>query len=241
MTELLTADNLLALLSLTALEIVLGIDNIVFIAILTSKLPPERQPLARRIGLLVALGARIILLFCISWVMGFTEPLFALFGRSFSGRDLILFFGGMFLIGKATYEIHDKLEGPGAIEAAGTKARTMLGAIIQIGLLDVVFSLDSVITAVGMVDEIWVMVAAIVVAIGVMIAFANAVSGFIERHPTIKMLGLSFLLLIGVMLVAEGFGKHVDKAYIYFAMGFSLLVELMNLRVIKLHRASAKA
>lgn len=230
--EFLTADNLLALLALTALEIVLGIDNIVFIAILTSKLPISEQPLARKLGLLFAMFTRILLLLCITWVMGLTEPLFKLFEHTFSGRDLILFLGGLFLIAKATYEIHDRIEGPAELDGSRA-ARSFTSAVVQIGVLDVVFSLDSVITAVGMAEEIWVMITAIVVAIGVMFVFADAVSEFIESHPTIKMLGLSFLLLIGVMLVAEGFGRHIDKGYIYFAMGFSLLVELLNLRLIK--------
>ncbi|MCB0345480.1 MAG: TerC family protein [Bdellovibrionales bacterium] len=229
--DLITADNMLALLALTALEIVLGIDNIVFIAILTGKLPAEQRPLARKLGLLFAMLTRILLLLCISWVMGLTDPLFKLIDHAFSGRDIVLFLGGLFLIAKATFEIHDKIEGVGA-SSSKRAAKSFISAVIQIGILDVVFSLDSVITAVGMAEEIWVMIAAIVCAIGVMFLFADAVSEFIERHPTIKILGLAFLLLIGVMLVAEGFGKHINKGYIYFAMGFSLLVELLNLRVI---------
>jgi predicted tellurium resistance membrane protein TerC len=228
--ELFTSANLIALLTLTSLEIVLGIDNIVFISILTSKLPPAQQPRARRIGLMLAMGMRIALLLAITWVMGLTRPLFEVLGREISGRDLILVLGGTFLVAKATWEIHDKLEGQqhgqGPVRHAG------FGMIlIQIMLLDIVFSLDSVITAVGMAREIAVMIAAVVIAVLVMLVFAGPISDFIERHPTLKMLALSFLLLIGVILIADGFGQHVSKGYIYFAMAFSLFVEMLNLRL----------
>ncbi|MBI5363589.1 MAG: TerC family protein [Planctomycetes bacterium] len=231
MSELLTSENLLALLTLALLEIVLGIDNIVFLAILTGKLPEEQRSKARRVGLALAMLMRIGLLLALSWVMKLTSPLFEPFGHAVSGRDLILLGGGVFLIGKATWEIHDKLE---AATEHGPKAggTARFGAtLVQIVLLDIVFSLDSVITAVGMANQIAIMVTAVVIAVGVMLVFANAVSDFVERHPTIKMLALSFLILIGVMLVAEGGGKHIEKGYIYFAMAFSLLVELLNLRL----------
>ena len=230
MSELLTSENLIALITLASLEIVLGIDNIVFISILTSKLPPAQQPRARRIGLLLAMGMRIALLLALSWVMGLTQPLFTALGQEISGRDAILLLGGLFLVAKATWEIHDKLEGAG--RGAATARAASLGAIlVQIMLLDVVFSLDSVITAVGMAREIAVMIAAVVTAVLAMLIFAGAVSAFIERHPTVKMLALSFLLLIGVMLIADGLGQHVSKGYIYFAMAFSLFVELLNMRL----------
>jgi predicted tellurium resistance membrane protein TerC len=231
MAELFTTESIIALLTLTSLEIVLGIDNIVFISILVGKLPKAQQPQARRIGLLLAMGMRIALLLAISWVMGLTRPLFTLMDHSFAGRDLILLFGGLFLVAKATWEIHDKLEG--ASHATGDKPRekASYGAIlVQIVLLDIVFSLDSVITAVGMAKQVEIMIAAVVIAVGVMMAFAGAIADFIERHPTMKMLALSFLLLIGVILVADGFGQHVSKGYIYFAMSFSLFVEVLNIR-----------
>jgi len=232
MTELLTTESLIALLTLTGLEIVLGIDNIVFISILVAKLPPADQPRVRRIGLGLAMGMRIALLLAISWVMGLTKPLFALFDHAFAGRDLILLFGGLFLVAKATWEIHDKLEGAGHAAADGSKPRAAVGAVLlQIVMLDLVFSLDSVITAVGMARHIEIMVAAVVISVGVMLAFAGAIGDFIERHPTMKILALSFLLLIGVMLMVDGFGQHVSKGYIYFAMAFSLFVEILNIRV----------
>lgn len=231
MAELLTTENLIALLTLTSLEVVLGIDNIVFLSILCGKLPPERQPFARRLGLLLAMGMRILLLLAISWVMGLVRPLFEILGHEFSGRDLILLGGGAFLIAKATFEIHEKME-VSEQEARPPMGRAgMLAVLVQIALLDVVFSLDSVITAVGMVDHVPIMILAIVIAIGVMMAFAGAVSRFIDRHPTMKVLALSFLILVGVMLVAEGFGKHIEKGYIYFAMAFSLGVEFLNMRL----------
>jgi predicted tellurium resistance membrane protein TerC len=233
--------GLIALLTLTALEIVLGIDNIVFIAILVAKLPQHQQARARQIGLGLAMGIRVLLLLAISWIMGLTKPLFyipAPWAESdwfaVSGRDLILLLGGLFLIGKATYEIHDKLEGDDHHAGAAARAVASFGVIItQIVLLDIVFSLDSVITAVGMSNNIWIMITAVVIAIGVMLLFAGRVSAFVERHPTIKMLALSFLLLIGVMLVFEGFHGHIPKGYIYFAMAFSLAVELLNMRLRK--------
>ena len=229
----LNAESLIALLTLSALEIVLGIDNVVFISILSGKLPSSLQARARRIGLLLAMGMRILLLLAISWVMGLTRPLFELFHHPFSGRDLILLIGGMFLIGKATYEIHDKLEGAVATGAEKKSHASFSGVIIQILALDLVFSLDSVITAVGMAQQLWVMIVAVVLAVMVMMAFAGAVSRFIENHPTFKMLALSFLLLIGVMLTIEGIGQHINKGYIYSAMAFSLFVELLNLKLRK--------
>ena len=221
-----------SLLTLTAMEIVLGIDNVVFISILVGKLPAEQQPGARRLGLGLALVMRLALLFAISWVMGLTEPLFTIV-RTFSGRDLILLGGGLFLVAKATHEIYDKLEVAHEERArAGGGAR--YGAILlQIVALDIVFSLDSVITAVGMAQQIAVMVVAMVAAVGVMLVFAGRIGDFVNRHPSMKVLALSFLLLIGVMLVADGMGQHIGKGYIYFAMAFSLLVELLNMRMRK--------
>jgi predicted tellurium resistance membrane protein TerC len=231
-SEIFTAENLIALLTLSLLEIVLGIDNIVFISILTGKLPPEQRNRGRRIGLALAMLMRIGLLFAITWVMRLVDPLFSVLGQEVSGRDLILLGGGLFLIAKATWEIHDKLEGDEHSQAS--PRQVSFGSVIfQIMLLDIVFSLDSVITAVGMAKHIGVMVVAVVVAVGVMLVFANAIGDFVERHPTIKMLALSFLILIGVMLVAEGFGKHIEKGYIYFAMAFSLGVEILNMRLRK--------
>lgn len=235
MAELLTSESLIALATLAGLEIVLGIDNIVFISILTAKLPVEQQSGARRIGLLLAMGMRIALLLAISWVMGLTTPLFtlSLIDHSFNGRDLILLLGGLFLVAKATWEIHDKLEG-GAHGPDGAPKAASYGAIlVQIMLLDIVFSLDSVITAVGMAKHVEIMIAAVVIAVIVMMIFANGIAAFIERHPTMKILALSFLLLIGVVLIADGFGQHVSKGYIYFAMAFSLFVEVMNIRLRK--------
>ena len=222
----------IAFLTLTALEIVLGIDNIVFISILADKLPADQQKRARTIGLALALGTRILLLLSLSWVIGLTQPLFSLFGHDVSGRDLVLLLGGLFLIGKSTHEIHGSLEG--AEEQRTARATASFASIlIQIALLDIVFSLDSVITAVGMVDQIGVMIAAVVIAIAFMMFAAGTVSGFVKRHPTVKMLALSFLLLIGVMLLAEGFGRHIPKGYIYFAMAFSVFVEMLNLKIRK--------
>ncbi len=226
-------ENLIALATLTGLEIVLGIDNVVFISILSARLPAERQNAARRVGLLLAMLMRIGLLLAISWIMGLTKPLFGVLGHDFSGRDLILFFGGLFLIGKATYEIHEKLEGAGH-GADAVKVRPSFSAVIvQILLLDIVFSLDSVITAVGMVKHIPIMIAAVLISVATMMIFANMISEFIERHPTMKMLALSFLLLIGVVLLADGLGQHIAKGYIYAAMAFSLFVEILNMRIRK--------
>ena len=230
--EFLTAENIIAFLTLASLEIVLGIDNIVFISILTGKLDENVRNKARRLGLFMAMFMRIALLLAISWIMRLTEPLFPLLGHDVSGRDLILLVGGLFLIAKSTFEIHENMEVPKE-HKEGKAAKSFLSAIIQIMMLDVVFSLDSVITAVGMARAVWVMIAAIVAAVIVMMIFAGVVGDFIERHPSIKVLALAFLLLIGVMLVAEGFGKHIERGYIYFAMGFSLLVELLNMRAAK--------
>ncbi|MBA2452598.1 MAG: TerC family protein [Chloroflexia bacterium] len=222
-------DIWVALLTLTALEIVLGIDNIVFISILAGKLPLHQQRKARLLGLGLAMFMRIALLFSISWVIGLTAPWFEIVGQEISGRDLILIFGGLFLLGKSTFEIHDKLEGESG-HASTRVAASFASVIVQIMLLDMVFSLDSVITAVGMADDIEVMVAAVVIAVGVMMVSSGAISRFVDEHPTVKMLALSFLILIGMSLVAEGFEQHIPKGYIYFAMGFSVLVEALNLR-----------
>lgn len=220
----------IALLTLTSLEIVLGIDNVVFLSILAGKLPAEQRPRARRIGLALAMLMRIALLLAIGWVMRLTEPWFSALGYEISGRDLILIGGGFFLIAKATYEIHHKLE-DGQHEATAAQARAnFVSVLAQIVVLDIVFSLDSVITAVGMADDIGVMVTAVIVAVAFMMVFAGAIGEFVERHPTVKMLALSFLLLIGTALVADGLGHHIPKGYIYFAMGFSVFVETLNLR-----------
>jgi len=219
----------IALLTLTVLEIVLGIDNIIFISILVGKLPEKQQPKARRLGLFLAMFLRIGLLASIAWMAKLTAPLFTVLGQGISGRDLILLTGGVFLLFKATREIHDRLEG----EEEGANARAVASftaVIIQILLLDIVFSLDSVITAVGMADHLPVMIAAVVIAVGVMMFAAGPISNFVSRHPTIKMLALSFLLLIGMSLIAEGLGRHIPKGYIYFAMAFSVFVEMLNLR-----------
>jgi len=228
----------IAFATLTLLELVLGIDNVIFISILSGKLPPADQPRARYIGLSLALIIRIALLMSLSWVIGLTEPLFSLFGYGFAGKDLVLIIGGLFLIGKSTHEIHGSLEGE---EGHGSKKTYsgFVGVIIQIVLLDIVFSLDSVITAVGMISTtygpngIWIMIAAVIISIVAMMMFAGPIGAFVQRHPTIKMLALSFLLLIGVMLVAEGFHQTIPKGYIYFAMAFSVLVELLNMRLRK--------
>ncbi|GAB4455199.1 MAG: TerC family protein [Anaerolineae bacterium] len=230
----------IAFVTLTSLEIVLGIDNIIFISILASKLPHDQQNKARQVGLGLAMLTRIALLFSLSWIIGLTAPIFSVIGQEVSGRDLILLLGGLFLLGKATYEIHERLEGE-AGHASAKVAASFTSVIIQILLLDIVFSLDSVITAVGMVDELWVMIAAVVVAVVIMLWAAGPVSDFVNRHPTVKMLALSFLLLIGFSLVVEGLHQHIPKGYIYFAMGFSVFVELLNLRLrqksdpVKLH------
>jgi predicted tellurium resistance membrane protein TerC len=225
-----TSDNLIALLTLTALEVVLGVDNVIFISILAGKLPEAQQARARRVGLMAAMVMRILLLFSLAWIVRLTEPMFTVAGRGISGRDLILLGGGLFLLAKATLEIHEKLEGVEGQRSA--KVAPSFGAVIfQIMLLDIVFSLDSVITAVGMADEISVMVVAVVLAVGIMMLSAGSVSDFVQRHPTVKVLALSFLLLIGMSLVGEGLGQHIPKGYIYFAMGFSVFVEMINLRL----------
>lgn len=232
-------DAWIALATLTALEIVLGIDNVVFIAILSGKLPKERQGRARTIGLALAMGTRILLLLSLTWLMGLTKPWFSVLGHEVTGRDLILSAGGLFLVAKATFEIHDKLEGPehGAMERS--KVHSFWSVIAQILVLDLVFSLDSVITAVGMARDLWVMIVAVILAVCVMLVFAGKIAAFIERHPTLKMLALSFLILIGVVLVVEAFHVHVPRGYIYFAMAFSLGVEMLNLRLRKVSAPAA--
>ncbi len=222
-----------AFITLTALEVVLGIDNIIFITILANRLPETQRAAARRFGLMLAMGTRILLLLSLAWVMRLTTPLFELLGHAVSGRDLILFFGGLFLIAKSTMEIHSSLEGPEEHSVGKHVAAGFIGVVIQIGILDIIFSLDSVITAVGLVDRVPVMVAAIVAAVVIMMWAAGPVGQFVERHPTIKMLALSFLILIGVALVGEGAGFHIPKGYIYFAMAFSLVVEMLNMRIRK--------
>lgn len=220
----------IALATLTALELVLGIDNIIFISILAGRLPPEQREKARRVGILLAAVTRLALLLAIAWIIGLTAPLFTAFGEEISWRDIILIGGGLFLIGKATHEIHQKLEG--ASESVMPSAAASFGSVIvQIMLLDIVFSLDSIITAVGMVDERWVMVTAIVISIGFMLAFARPLGDFVERHPTVKVLALSFLIMIGLVLIADGFDRHIPKGYVYTAMAFSVFVELINLWV----------
>ena len=219
----------MAFVTLTALEIVLGIDNVVFIAILVDKLPEQQRGRARSVGLALAMVMRILLLFSLSWVMQLTTPLFGVFGHEISGRDMILLLGGLFLLGKSTHEIHNKLEGEEGHASARVSA-TMTSVLIQITILDIVFSLDSVITAIGMADRLSIMVAAVVVAVVFMMIFAGTVSDFVNRHPTVKMLALSFLLLIGVMLITEGFEQHIPKGYVYFAMAFSVFVEMLNQR-----------
>jgi predicted tellurium resistance membrane protein TerC len=232
-----TAEAWIALATLTAMEIVLGIDNIVFLSIVSEKLPPEQRAKARSVGLALALVMRLGLLFAISWVMGLTDPILPGPGDGFSGRDLILGLGGLFLVGKATHEIFEKLEVEPEHHGPNAKSRSSFtAAIVQILLLDLVFSLDSVITAVGMAQHILIMIIAMVVAVVVMLIFAGGISAFVNRHPSMQILALSFLLLIGVMLVAESFGQHVNKGYIYFAMAFSLAVELVNMRFRKKQR-----
>ncbi|GAB2962979.1 TerC family protein [Nonomuraea fastidiosa] len=223
-------------LTLVALEIVLGIDNIIFISILAGKLPPERRDRARVLGLGAALVSRLLLLLGLSWVVRLTDPLFAVFGHEISGRDLILLLGGLFLLGKSVTEIHHNMEAPHEEEGGKKVAATSFASVIlQIMVLDIVFSLDSVITAVGMVDELGVMIAAVIVAVAVMLFASGPISRFVDSHPTIKMLALAFLVLIGVMLVAEGLDQHIPKGYIYFAMAFSVVVELLNIRVRSRH------
>lgn len=230
MTALFTTENLVALLTLTALEIVLGIDNIVFISILADRLPHASQSLGRRLGLALALFTRILLLLSLSWIIRLTQPLFTIWSLDVSGRDLILLIGGLFLLAKATFEIHEKLEGREQKQRSG--AAVSLGAVVlQIGLLDIVFSLDSVITAVGMARELAIMITAVIIAVFIMMLAATPLSEFVNRHPTVKILALSFLLLIGMSLLVEGLHQHISKGYIYFAMGFSVFVEMLNLRV----------
>jgi predicted tellurium resistance membrane protein TerC len=242
MDAFLTADGLIALLTLTFLEVVLGVDNVIFISILSGKLPPDQQGRARRTGLIAAMGMRILLLLSITWIMRLTQPLFTVAGHPLSGRDLILITGGLFLIYKSTIEIHDKLEGEEG--HSSTKVAPKFGAVIlNIMLLDIVFSLDSVITAVGMADDVSIMIAAVVIAVAIMMFLAAPISTFVGKHPTVKVLALSFLLMIGVALIGDGFGLHIPKGYIYCAMGFSVFVEMINLRVrasstpVKLHQS----
>jgi predicted tellurium resistance membrane protein TerC len=231
----------MSLITLSALEVVLGIDNIIFISIQAGKLPAHQREKARLVGLGLAMFIRIGLLFSLTWMMGMTATLFSLFGNQISGRDLILISGGLFLIYKSTVEIHEKLEGDEEV-VRDTVGTTFTGVLIQILLLDIVFSLDSIITAIGMASQLAIMVAAVVVAVGFMMLFSGKISGFVERHPTIKMLALSFLLLIGVTLIGDGFDMHVPKGYIYFAMAFSVLVEVLNIhmgrqkKVVRLHQ-----
>jgi predicted tellurium resistance membrane protein TerC len=237
-----SAEGWIALGTLTVLEIVLGIDNIVFISILAGKLPQEDRARARKVGLSLAMIIRILLLLSITWVMGLTAPFFAVLGREISGRDLILLVGGLFLLGKSTLEIHEKLEGAEGHGSARV-VKSFVAVIIQILLLDIVFSLDSVITAVGMAEDVAVMILAVIIAVGVMLVSSGAISDFVDRHPTVKILALSFLLLIGVSLIGEGLDQHIPKGYIYFAMAFSVFVEMINLRIrakvdpVQLHQA----
>jgi predicted tellurium resistance membrane protein TerC len=223
----------ISLLTLTLLEIVLGIDNIIFISILAGKLPAEQQAKARQLGLSLALITRVLLLMSLTWLMGLTKPLFTLpvLNHGLSGRDLILLLGGLFLIGKSVVEVHEKLEGEDGHATMGRKRVSFAGVIVQILILDIVFSLDSVITAVGMASNLGVMITAVVLALGVMLVFAGAISDFVNRHPTLKMLALSFLILIGVTLVGESLGQHIPKGYIYFSMAFAFGVEMLNLRL----------
>lgn len=231
----------LALLTLTGMEIVLGIDNIIFISILTGKLPSSRQKRARVVGLGLAMITRIALLLSITWIMRLTRPLFGVLGHEFSGRDLILLVGGLFLLAKSVHEIHEKIEGPPEHLPRGRGANSFTGVIVQIALLDIVFSIDSVVTAVGMTNRVGVMIAAIVIAVVIMMFASGGISRFVDRHPTVKILALSFLLLIGVTLVADSLGQHIAKGYIYFAMAFSFFVEMLNLRVRKPAAEDAQA
>lgn len=229
--DLFSLENIVALLTLTALEVVLGIDNIVFVVVIANRLPQAVRDTARRLGLGLAMATRILLLLAISWIMRLTAPLFSVFEHAVSGRDLVLLLGGLFLIGKATLEMHGKIEEHASPEEPRKAAASLVAAVVQIAILDIVFSLDSVITAVGMAQDLRIMVAAIVIAVLVMLFFSGPVGRFVNRHPTVQMLAFAFLLLVGVFLVAEGLGKHIDRGYIYFAMAFSLFVELLNLRI----------
>jgi predicted tellurium resistance membrane protein TerC len=230
MDAFLTSDGLVALLTLTFLEVVLGVDNVIFISILTSRLPADQQQRGRTLGLAGAMGIRILLLLSLTWIMRLTQPLFTAFDHGYSGRDLILISGGLFLLWKATMEIHERLEGEEG-HATGRVAPSFAAVIGQIMLLDIIFSLDSVITAIGMANDISIMVAAVVIAVAIMMFSAKPISDFVSRHPTVKVLALSFLLMIGLSLIADGVGFHIPKGYIYFAMGFSIFVETINLRV----------
>ena len=223
----------IALVTLTVLEIVLGVDNIIFISILTGKLPAAQRQRARTIGLVLAMLTRILLLVSLAWIVRLTRPLFTVLEHGFSGRDLILIVGGLFLLAKSTHEIHERLEGEEEHGEGGARYASFAFVLTQIAILDIVFSLDSVITAVGMVDRVPVMITAVVIAVLFMMGFARAIGDFVERHPTIKMLALSFLLLVGMALIADGFGMHIPKGYIYFAMGFSVFVEMLNIRLRK--------
>jgi len=241
--ELLTDPQAwIAFATLTALELVLGIDNIIFISILVDKLPPEKREWARRVGLFMAMFMRIGLLLLLSVIVGLVEPLFTAFGKDISGRDLILILGGLFLIWKSTGEIHQSLEGEEE-HGSGAAANTMASVILQIMVIDLVFSLDSIITAVGMVDDVAIMIAAVIASVGLMMAFASGIGRFVSNHPSIKMLALTFLVVVGVVLMAEGLGHHIPKGYIYFAMAFSVIVEMLNIRfrkraktVVQLHQ-----
>lgn len=237
--EFLTTDNLISLLTLTLLEIVLGIDNIIFISILVGKLPAATQDKARKVGLALALIMRIILLMFVSWIAGLVEPLFTIFGLGISGRDIIMLSGGLFLLAKSTIELHNKLEGEDE-DAQENAGKSFASVIFQIILLDLVFSLDSVITAVGLVDQLWVMITAVIISIGVMLVFAKSIGNFIETHPTVKVLALSFLLMVGLVLFAEGLHFHVPKGYVYTAMAFSMLVEFLNIKLRKKKKNAVK-
>jgi len=230
---LLTSEGLVALLTLSFLEIVLGIDNIIFISILTNRLPEDRRPKARAVGIGLALVARIVMLLGITWIIGFTQPLFEVLGHEFTGRDLILFFGGLFLLGKSTYEIHHKIEGEEHGESSGREAlkKGFVGILVQIALLDIVFSFDSILTAVGMTKHVSVMIVAVIISLVIMLIFSGAIANFIEKHSTLQMLALSFLILIGFLLIADSFHYHVPKGYVYFAVFFSLTVEILNMRM----------
>jgi predicted tellurium resistance membrane protein TerC len=241
---LFTAEGLASLVSLAVMEIVLGIDNIIFVAILSQKVAPLLRKRVRRLGISLALVLRVGLLLTLSWIMGLTKPLFHVAGLGFSGRDLVLLVGGLFLMGKSVLELHERMEEAGRehdrVEASADVGASFVSTLVQILLLDIVFSLDSVITAVGMARAVFIMIAAMIIAVGVMLVFADAISEFIGRHPTMKVLALAFLLLIGFLLVADAFGRHVDRGYVYFAMGFALCIELFNMRARKKARARAR-